>query len=229
MEDMHIHLKEGINNYEIMKKYIDRCIELGINKVVFLDHGNRISPKHIPVLNSDEVIFEFFRLIDKLREEYKNIRIFKGIEVDYSFDSEFRKKELEIMNKGFDVVLGSIHSMKDLTKEEYYKAVLKLLDDYPIGILCHLKLDENYLDYDNLLRKIVEKCSKNRVYMEINTANRSIWSKEQLEYMMKLFIEYDIKYTIGSDAHKIEEIGTNFDLINSNLEKVKECLYSHIS
>ena len=50
MEDMHIHLKEAIYNQELFNKYLIKCIDTGIEKAVFLDHGNRISLKHKPVL-----------------------------------------------------------------------------------------------------------------------------------------------------------------------------------
>ena len=210
MEDMHIHLKKGVNNYEIMKEYTKKCIELGRNKVLFLDHGNRISKKHTPVLNNEEVIDEFFRLIKKLKEEFNTIDIYSGIEVDYSSDVEFVNNELKLMNKSFDYILGSVHGIKYLTKEEYYKANIDLIDVYPINILCHLRLYEDYLNYSNLIEEIVKKCSEKNIKIEINTSERALWTFEQFLYMMNLLRKYDVKYTIGSDAHAIEEIGTNY-------------------
>ena len=82
MEDMHIHLKKGVNDYTIMKNYINKCIELKLDKVIFLDHGNRISEKHTPVLNDEKVIQKYLNLIEKAKQEYPNIKIYSGIEVD---------------------------------------------------------------------------------------------------------------------------------------------------
>lgn len=223
LEDMHIHLKQGVNDYDIMNNYINRCLELGLNKVVFLDHGNRISPNHKPVLYNDLVINDFFKLIDKANKKHKNITIYKGIEVDFSFDEEFRNNEIEIMKQGFDYVLGSVHSMKQLTKEQYYETILEMLEVYPINILAHLKLDENYLKYNDLINEIVKKCSDNNIMIEINTSDRSIWNIDQLEYMLKLMNKYNVTYTVGSDSHKIDELGTNYKLINEYLKKVVVC------
>lgn len=223
MEDMHIHLKNGVNDYNIMKKYIDKCIELKLDKVVFLDHGNRISLNHKPVLNNEIVIKDFLRLIDKARKEYKNIIIYSGIEVDFSYDKSFRDNEIKIMSYGFDYVLGSVHSMKELKKQEYYNAILELISVYPINVLAHLKLDDNYLEYDSIINNIIAKCKSKNIKIEINTSDRSIWNKNQLKYMMNLFNIYQIEYTIGSDSHKVEELDTNYELIKNNIKEIIEC------
>ena len=68
MEDMHIHLKAGITDIRIMRKYLEKCKELNIDRVLFLDHGNRISPNHTPVLNDAETVKKFFENIKIVRE-----------------------------------------------------------------------------------------------------------------------------------------------------------------
>lgn len=42
---------------------------------------------------------------------------------------------------------------------------------------------------------------------DINTSDRSRWNIQQLEYMLNLFKKYGTRYTVGSDAHSIDEIG----------------------
>ena len=54
MEDMHMHLKKGVTDISIMQKYVEKCKEMKLNRVLFLDHGNRMSPKHTPVLNNSQ-------------------------------------------------------------------------------------------------------------------------------------------------------------------------------
>ena len=230
MEDMHIHLKKGVNDYEIMKEYINRCIELGLKKVIFLDHGNRTTPNHKSVLNNDEVISKFLELVELARSEYKNINIYTGIEVDYSKDEEFRRNEEKLMNNNFDYILGSVHGIKLLTEEEYYKNNIDLIDSYKIDILCHLKLYDDYLEYDYLIEEIVKKCSEKNIKIEINTSDRSLWSLEQFEYMMNLFRKYKVDYVVGSDSHNVDELGTNYNLIKSYFKNRKrEIDYSIIS
>lgn len=230
VEDMHIHLKEGVNEYNIMKKYIDNCISLGLDKVVFLDHGDRTSINHKPVLNNNVVITKFLKLIKRAKKEYKNISIYSGIEIDYSTDPEFVLKEKKLLENKFDYVLGSVHGIKSISEEEYYKRNLKLLDTYNIDILCHLKLFDDYLIYNNIINEIVKKCGIMNIKIEINTSDRSIWNFEKFNYMINLLRKYKVDYVIGSDSHKIEELYTNYDVIKSYFEKLhREIEYSIIS
>lgn len=97
MEDMHIHLKSGVTEISIMKKYIEKCRELGINKVLFLDHGNRISPKHTPVLNNSKVIDKFFENINIIKKENPDIEINAGIESDFHMMKNLKKKKLKLL------------------------------------------------------------------------------------------------------------------------------------
>ena len=219
MKDFHIHVRGGVVDYEMMRKYIEKCIHLGMDEIVLLDHGNRTSPKHEPVLTDKKKIKEFLKNIHRARKEYKNIKIYSGIEVDYFFDKEKQEREISLMNAGFDYVLASIHGVKELGLDHagYYQAMLDMVKTYPLQILAHLKLYDDYLEYDKMIRRILVSCQKKNVMVEINTSDRSIWNLEQMNYMFQLFREYGISYSIGSDAHEVGEIGLHYDLVYAYL------------
>ena len=80
MEDMHMHLKKGVTDISIMQKYVEKCKEMKLNRVLFLDHGNRMSPKHTPVLNEPQVIDKFFENIKII-----NMRFWNFFKEDYRF------------------------------------------------------------------------------------------------------------------------------------------------
>lgn len=216
-KDFHIHVKNGVNDINILKEYINTCINKKIDEVLLLDHGNRISEKHKPVLYNKEIIKIFFKNIEELRKMYPNIKIYKGIEVDYSIDKKFKENEVKLMKLGFDYIIGSVHGYKNYSKEEYYKRNLNMLDEYPTNILGHLKLWDDYLLYEKNIEEIIKKCKQKNISVEINTSTRSMWKKEQYDFMMKLLKKYKNDITYGSDAHKIEEIAINYD----ELEKFK--------
>lgn len=221
MEDMHIHLKTGVTDINIMRNYIEKCRELNINKVLFLDHGNRMSPKHIPVLNTPEVIKRFLENIKKVKNEYKDMDIKSGIESDFSYDEEFKDKELKnITESGVDLIIGSVHGMSKADYKDYLKANLDMLKTYPLNIMGHLKLRKEYEDYKYLIEEIVKVASEKNIIVEINTSDRSRWNLRQLEYMLGLFKKYDTKYTIGSDAHKIEEVGYHVQEMYDKIDKI---------
>ena len=66
---MHMHLKKGVTDISIMQKYVEKCKEMKLSRVLFLDHGNRMSPKHTPVLNEPQVIDKFFENIKIIKEK----------------------------------------------------------------------------------------------------------------------------------------------------------------
>ena len=220
MEDMHIHLKNGINNQDVFNQYIEKCIEMKITKAVFLDHGNRISPKHTAVLCSKEAIDIFNNRVYIFNDlnKSRSLKILRGIEIDYSTDIDFRTETFKILDYGnFEWIIGAIHNMKFETLKGYLESVIDMLNNYTINAIAHLKLDDTYNQYEELLTKILKLCSSKNVFIEINTSDRSRWNDEQLNYMMNLINEYNVNYVFSSDAHKIDEIGY---MIDETMKKV---------
>lgn len=217
MEDMHIHLKNGIKNQDVFEKYIEKCKEKNINKVVFLDHGNRISSKHTPILYSKETIDSFNDRLATFNIS-NELHILKGIEIDYSTDLNFRKETFEILDYGnFDWIVGAIHSIKFESLHGYLEAVTDMLKNYNINAIAHLKLDETYKSFEKLLIKILKICYEKNVVTEINTNDRSRWNDKQLYYMLELMKKYNVNYVFSSDAHDIDEIGY---MIDETMKKV---------
>ncbi len=208
MEDMHIHLKKGVTDISIMQKYVEKCKEMKLNKVLFLDHGNRMSPKHTPVLNKPKVINKFFENIKIVKENNPDIEINAGIESDFSYDEKFKNKECKIIKSyPFDYVIGSVHGMEKADYMNYLQANIDMIETYPINIIGHLKLRKDYEQYKEKIEEIVKLATEKNLMFDINTSDRSRWNIQQLEYMLNLFKKYGTKYTLGSDAHNIDEIG----------------------
>lgn len=221
MEDMHIHLKSGVTDIKIMRQYIEKCKELKIDRVLFLDHGNRMSEKHIPVLNNPEIVKKFFENIKIIKKEYPEMEINAGIESDFSYDEKFKERELEILsNFPFDYVIGSVHGMSKADYKDYLQANIDMLNTYPISILGHLKLRKEYTEYKEMIEEIVKIATSKKVKFDINTSDRSRWNIQQLEYMLSLFRTYGTEYTIGSDAHCIEEIGYHIKEEYTKIDKI---------
>ena len=219
---MHIHLKEAIYNQELFDIYIKKCIDCGIKKAVFLDHGNRISNKHKPVLSTKEAI----DLLDKKISEFRlsnlanKIKILKGIEIDYSNDLNFRNETFAILNYGKCYwIVGAIHSMKFDNYGAYLEAIIDMLNNYDINVIAHIKKTDQYNMYDNLFGEILDICNKRKILIEINTSDRSRWDDGQLYYMLEIMKKHNVNYVFSSDAHRFEDIGY---MIKETEKKVKK-------
>lgn len=221
MEDMHIHLKTGVTDINIMRDYVEKCRKSNIDKVLFLDHGNRVSNKHTPVLNDLEIVKQFLNNIQIVRKEYPKIEINAGIESDFFYNKEFAEKEINLIkNSNFDMVIGSVHGMSNADYKEYLQANIDMLETYPINILGHLKLRKDYEKYKVMIEKIVKKATEKNVKFDINTSDRSRWNLQQLEYMLELFAKYGTEYNLGSDAHSIVEIAYQIEDMNVKIQKI---------
>ena len=219
---MHIHLKEAIYNQELFDMYVRKCIDCGIKKAVFLDHGNRISDKHKPILSTKEAIDQLDKKIFEFRSSNlaSKIKILKGIEIDYSNDLTFRNETFNILNYGkFDWIVGAIHSMKFVDYGKYLETIIDMLNNYDINAIAHIKKTNQYNMYDNLFGEILDICNKKKILIEINTSDRSRWDDNQLCYMLKMMKKYNVNYIYSSDAHKLEDIGY---MIENTEEKVQK-------
>ena len=84
-----------------------------------------------------------------------------------------------------------------------------------------IKLDEDYIDYQDNLDKIVKKVQDKNICIEINTSDRSRWSEEQLVYMLELMQKYNTKFIIGSDAHNYNEVGYLVEKTDKKIREIK--------
>lgn len=216
-QDMHIHIKDGVYSYEMLKMYVDELKKREIHKCVFLEHGMRISPKHKARLKNKNDVYMLKKNISQANLENPNVLIYNGIEIDYSKDKLFRKNTIDYLNvNNFDVVIGSLHSMGNLSDKEYLENAVEMVKAYPINIVGHLRVG-NVIENSELIEQILEECFKKNIKIEINTSDRSRWDNIQLKNMIEMLRKYNVGYVIASDAHKPEEIGYKIKEIFKNI------------
>lgn len=221
MHDMHIHVREGIWDINILESYVLKSIELGINEVLLLEHGRRISTKHHSYLNDYNTVLTFINNIEILRKKYQEVKILFGIEIDYSYDPDFTKETIKFLSEAkFDVVIGSIHSIKISEFKDYLNYIIKMITNYPINIVGHIKLLDNWREFETYLVDIIKICSRRGLTIEVNTSSRSLWTDEQLEFMISNIKKYNGNFTLGSDAHVIQEIGGKINETSMKIERI---------
>lgn len=229
MFDCHIHTDFSTDSKMKIEDAIRVSNDLGIGLII-TDHMDY--KHHIP----GEFIFDPDQYFNEY-EKYRNDKLLLGVEIGFREDSLEEIKNLK-NDYPFDFIIGSIHVVnkmdiyykeyyigksKEQAYEEYLKAILLLVKHYDLydslghmDYITRYSLYEDkglyYRDFPDLIDEILKEIAYAEKAIEINT--RKIHDKKTADNfieILKRFKELGGKYiTIGSDAHKAEDIAINF-------------------
>ncbi len=224
LADTHTHSIYSYDGQMKMEDMIKKALALGLEYLAFTEHLElgQITIKQF--LNRYKLYSEE---IDNLQTRYPNIRLIKGIEFS---NPELYPKELEIVNNlDLDYIIGSNHLLpKDNSEKEillYYKRILEIIKQGGIDTIAHLdylrrKYDDSTISQD-IIKEIFCTLIKKDIALEINTSAirrrqlDSFPSKEKLKIYQSLG---GTKVTIGSDAHRLNEIYDSIPQIDSDYD-----------
>ncbi len=212
-----------------------------------MDHGYPISeqfPEGSWELNVDSYLYDLL----KLREQYRDrIDIGFGIEIGMQ-ESVFKENTITAKSHEFDFIIGSIHLVDgvDIYEPRYFedKTPHEGIEKYFKTILANIKKFQNYdvlghidyvvrkvpggesvyntLDYKDLIDEILNCVIDNEKGIEINTAalNKGFSNPNPHRDIVKRYRELGGEFiTIGSDAHKPEDIAGHFDIAEQILRE----------
>lgn len=220
LADTHMHSIYSYDGQMCITDMILKGESLGLNYMAFTEHleFSQISLKQF--LNRYQVYSDE---IDRLKAQYPNITLIKGIE--FSNPEKYPKELEEVTKLDLDFIIGSNHeSPKDNSELEilnYYKSILNMVRLGGINSLGHLdylrrKFDDSFEDNESLknarndiLKEIYSNIIKNDIALEINSSavRRKNLDSFPSEEKLKLYRECGgEKVTIGSDAHRLDEI-----------------------
>lgn len=221
LADTHVHSIYSYDGQMRLESMIKRGIELGLRYMAFTEHVEfgQITLKQF--LNRFAIYSEE---INELQLKYPNIKLLKGAEIS---NPEKYPSELSKLNElDLDFIIGSNHIMPNTGSEldilEYYKCILSIVKQGGVDALGHLdylrrKYDDSLVNY-SIIYTIFEEMLKNNITLEINSSAirrknlDSFPSKDKLDIYKSLGGR---NITIGSDAHRINEIYDNIPKIAS--------------
>jgi histidinol-phosphatase (PHP family) len=247
LRDFHVHSLYSIDSQSTISTICQKAIDLELQEIGFADHVD-FDPN-----DSGYNFFDYnayTHAISNARSIYGNkLIIRKGIEIDYQHCFENKLKRW-IQDKDFDFIIGSVHYINhehiyQLTKrsgietiiERYVNEVLYSIRSRLFDIIGHFALD--YLLYlagkkreeSNFIyqaRNVFRKMIANNLYLEINTRYlRSVY-KETLpsSWFITLYIESGGRlFSVGSDAHLVEEVGMGIRDILDSLARFDPIIY----
>ncbi len=230
--DYHIHSRHSVDGHESVFNICKEAIAKGLSEIAITDHFDpcRFDTKCLRTYRYNNIR----RDIDSVKRLFGGkIKILTGIEVGEA--GEYPEAAEEILEKNFDYVIGSLHNIKgdrDLARityrqenfgeimDEYFHRLLTAAKlgfydcighlDYPKRYAFLYNIKFNPKDYavfiDEILRTVIEKGKG----IEINCSGRRQEIGETLPTpeVIKRYRELGGEIiTIGSDAHKIYDVG----------------------
>ena len=221
MLDMHVHLtghNDRLATAENIRAFLDRARRIGLKQIGFADHDYYYQDLDLP-------------LIREVAQEYPDLKVSLGLEVDYRVGDEGKIKRM-LEQFPFDYVIGSVHEIsgwafdypeeevnhrqKDPDKmyEDYFDLVARAASSGLFTTIGHFDLIKIFgvrpeTDILTLAAQALDRVQENGLVMELNTAGRY---KPVGEYYPEMKIIKEAKrrgipMTLGSDAHKAEDLG----------------------
>lgn len=164
--------------------------------------------------------------IDELNKKYEGkIELLKGVEISephFYKDQVNRLEELDL-----DIMLGSVHAIDKnaLTDYErkkearkYYQNILKMIEANQVDVIAHLDYINRYYkkDYADTIQilEVLKALAESGLALEINTSAERRASLNLFPSIGKI-ANYVVQggriVTIGSDAHRPNELNDNFE------------------
>ncbi len=268
MIDYHLHLWEHPDKaveftIDTLAQYCQKAESLGIKQIAITEHFHRFKQStdwlgnfwtkfdDADLYQSMEGYFDHHATYDI--EDYLNVAIeaknaglpiVVGLEMDYFKDSMHFLNE-KLRQYPFDVILGSVHWLKNWRFDDLYdKVSMKVWDSSDLeniwlnycyhmeelsssascDVLAHpdlIKVNANLIKDSAVITefntRIAESANKYDLAAEVSSAGFRKPVNEQYPSidLLSLFLKNDVPITTASDAHKISDIGFRFESIKT--------------
>ncbi len=200
LEDMkgtfHVHTQAS-DGVDTIERLVEAARKMGLFYIGISDHSQ--SAYYAGGLKID-ALKKQWEAIDRLNESMDDFYIFKGIESDILPDGSLDYDEETL--KGFDFVVGSIHSSFTLKKEDQERRVLRAIEYPYLTMLGHptgrLLLSRDGFDVD--MRTLIDGAAKYGVIMELNASPYRL----DIDWRyLKYAKEKGVMISINPDAHNV--------------------------
>ncbi|MDD2388494.1 MAG: histidinol-phosphatase [Desulfobacterales bacterium] len=235
MIDYHVHTRLCNHATGAMADYVRRAIALGFREICFLDHLTLQPAGKVQSMTPDQVPL-YFQAVQALKEQFSDVIDVKaGLETDYD-PAYIRALEDIIQTYTFDVIGSSLHFLdgKNIVSRSsdwahgkweaddlvarYLETLDNMLEYNYFDIVCHLDLMKKFgrvpnRSFETQLDQILSKIQAKGLTVEVNTSG---WDHPAGEAypsgaILKKCCESGIAITLGSDAHRPEDVGRHYD------------------
>lgn len=198
--DLHNHStwSDGANTIEEMARAAQA---LGYEYLAICDHSKRLTVAH--GLDEKRLARQIAE-IDKLNERLKGFQILKGVECDILEDGTLDLADAIL--EQLDLVVVSVHSKFNLTREQQTARVLKALDHHCTSILAHptgrLILERDPYEID--IPRVIEHAKQRGCFLELNANPMRLDLNDVYCQMAKAA---GVLISIDVDGHQVQDLG----------------------
>ena len=169
----------------------------GHEYIALTDHSRRVAMTHglDPARLSRQM-----REIDRLNEKSRGFTVLKGIEVDILKDGRLDLPD-SILSQ-LDIVVASVHSFFDLSRQEQTDRIIRAMDNRHVSILGHPtgRLIGTREPYEIDMDRIISAAHDARCHLEINAEPDRLDLNDIHAHAAKTM---GVKLAISTDAHSI--------------------------
>ena len=169
----------------------------GYEYIALTDHSRRVAMTH--GLDSARLSRQM-REIDRLNEKSRGFTVLKGIEVDILKDGRLDLPD-SILSQ-LDIVVASVHSFFDLSRQEQTDRIIRAMDNRHVSILGHPtgRLIGTREPYEVDMDRIISAAHDARCHLEINAEPDRLDLNDIHAHAAKTM---GVKLAISTDAHSI--------------------------
>jgi histidinol-phosphatase (PHP family) len=244
MLDYHVHTRLCNHADGTIGDYVRQAVSLGLKEICFLDHltlGDRGSNSSMAI---DEVGLYHQTVQHIKRATVGQINVKVGLETD--FDPQYIDLYREIVQAfSFDVIGCSIHALDAIDVvsahtdwadgrldsqtiyTRYFERLNEMLDQDYFDLICHFDLVKKFgrvpkKSFQPEIEAIIEKIKRKKIVVEVNTSGFAHAPAEPYPAMpiIQMLADAGVGLTMGSDAHRPEELGRYFDQAAESLKRV---------
>jgi histidinol phosphatase-like PHP family hydrolase len=217
--NLHIHSTFS-DGKDSIRKIVKNALKLNLDFIAITDHFTDSWKDWVSKLKDIDELSDYLGEITQcqnyIRENGKNLVVFKGLEVDLGSSARFIKKNIQIAK--FDLILfeylqdvDTIAFVKNIIN--FWKRTIRNIGELPIIGLAHL--DPSYFIYGNL-DILISFLKDYSIYFEFNPSYPSYYSPQNEIFFTKLR-DNNIPVAIGCDSHSISSLNN----IEEPLEMIK--------
>lgn len=196
--DLHIHSRYTDGAYPI-EELIQEARKRGYNYIAITDHSQSLRVAHGMSIES---LLKQMDEIDRLQGKYKDIKIFKGIEVDIDFEGNLDYPD-DILDR-LDLVIASIHSGFNQSEEQITYRIINAMKNPHVNIIGHLRgrIIKKRESYPVDVNRIIDMAVETRTSLEINA---SPYRLDIDDIICKKAKDRGVKVAINTDTHHLSE------------------------